>query len=263
MRRTYWPSLPGLASSAGDGGRSCIPLRDSSGLTPDSLSCPRALRRHRDLRGSSRSRRRTNCTVDSRGLGSSEETPDLRTRLDSCRRGRRVHADDVPLQLLLRRDVREELRRSHRYPASDPGHTCVSKALRREQIRRDLADGIRGLVYGDPGASTGTSGPARSGDRNLVVSVVSAAYGPRPGRDTVRSCGLQCREFFCSAKCVGSERSDSQHSQNSPTHTTELRRFSLFPSRRVLHTLRTSPGRSVASRPSSSTRRRHNRRTSS
>ena len=147
VRRTYWPSLPGLASSAGDGGRSCIPLRDSSGLTPDSLSCPRALRRHRDLRGSSRSRRRTNCTVDSRGLGSSEETPDLRTRL------------------------------------------------------------------------------------------------------------------FC--RVCGADRTGSQHSQNSPTHTTELRRFSLFPSRRVLHTLRTSPGRSVASRPSSSTRRRHNRRTSS
>lgn len=38
---TYWPSLPSrrsLRASADDGGRSCIPLRDSPGFSPGSLS---------------------------------------------------------------------------------------------------------------------------------------------------------------------------------------------------------------------------------
>jgi len=43
--RAYWPSLPVrqrwavLFTLSGDGGRFHLPLRDSSGFTPDSLSC--------------------------------------------------------------------------------------------------------------------------------------------------------------------------------------------------------------------------------
>src|SRR5438045_1846028 len=39
-RLFYLPSLPSLATSADDGFRSCIPLRDSPGFTPGSLFHP-------------------------------------------------------------------------------------------------------------------------------------------------------------------------------------------------------------------------------
>jgi hypothetical protein len=70
---TYWPSLPGLAPSACDGGRSCIPLRDSPGFSPDSLSpahrIPRRANSTPDARrrgSNSSAHRRTSCTVKHR-----------------------------------------------------------------------------------------------------------------------------------------------------------------------------------------------------
>ncbi len=52
-----------MIPSADDGGRSCIPLRDSPGFSPGSLSASRSRirRRRHGLRGSSRPARRTNC----------------------------------------------------------------------------------------------------------------------------------------------------------------------------------------------------------